>query len=230
MGGSNPAVVLRDANLDLVVDIIMFKRFGYCGQTCDAVKRLIVDEKIFNNVVEKLKDRVSKIIIGQPEDPKTQMGPLASKNQLIKLAAQVNSSVKMGAKVITEGKQSKNLKGAYYLPTILTNITREMPVWKEEVFGPVLPVVKFNNINEAIKMANDTSFGLSAQVYSENISIAKEIASELKAGNVDINGINHFKPFVPFGGCKDSGMGREHGKVGFHPTLTFRHITSAFFR
>lgn len=225
MGGSNPAIVFEDADLELVVDKIMFKRYAYCGQACDAVKRLIVHKKIFAEVINRLRVKVGAIVIGDPQDPKTQIGPLASKNQLEKLMRQVNISVKMGAKVIIGGKQPESLQGAYYLPTILTNIKKEMPVWKEEVFGPVLPIVQFDSKKEPIQLANDTPYGLSAQVYSKDLKKAQNITTELKAGSVDINGINHFKPFIPFGGFKESGMGKEHGKVGFHDLCQIKIVS-----
>lgn len=225
MGGSNPAIVFPDADLELLTDKILFKRFGYCGQTCDAVKRLLVHKNVFDEVVKKLKEKVAKIVVGLPEDPKTQMGPLASISQLERLIRQVATSKRLGAKVVIGGKQPEGLKGAYYPPTILINIKKEMPVWNEEVFGPVLPVVKFETVEQAIKMANDTNYGLSAQVYTKDIKKAQAIALELKAGNVDINGLNHFKPFIPFGGYKDSGMGREHGAVGFHELCQIKVIS-----
>ncbi|MCJ7740249.1 aldehyde dehydrogenase family protein [Candidatus Microgenomates bacterium] len=225
MGGSNPAIVFADADLDLMTDKIMFKRYAYTGQTCDAVKRLIVHKEVFTQVVDRLKARVAKIVIGDPQDPKTQMGPLTSKKQLEKLIKQVNTSVKMGAKVIIGARQPEYLKGAYYLPTILTGITGKMPVWKEEVFGPVLPIVQFESEEEAIKLANDTPYGLSAQVYTKDMKLAQKMAGELKAGSVDINGINHFRPFVPFGGYKESGMGKEHGKLGFHDLCRIKVIS-----
>jgi len=225
MGGSNPAIVFADADLDLVTEKIMFKRYAYNGQTCDAVKRLIVHKEVFTQVVDRLKARVAKIVIGDPQDPKTQMGPLTSKKQLEKLIKQVNTSVKMGTKVIIGVRQPEYLKGAYYLPTILTGITGKMPVWKEEVFGPVLPIVQFESEEEAVRLANDTPYGLSAQVYTKDMKLAQKMASELKAGSVDINGINHFRPFVPFGGFKESGMGKEHGKLGFHDLCRIKVIS-----
>lgn len=225
MGGSNPALVFGDANLDLVIDKIMFKRYAYNGQTCDAIKRLIVHKKIFAEVVYRLEGEVAKIIIGDPQNPTTQMGPLTSKKQLERLIKQVNSSLKMGAKVIIGGKQPTNLKGAYYLPTILTNVTRKMPVWNEEVFGPVLPIILFDNEEQAIQMANDTLYGLSAQIYSKDLRRAQKLVSELKVGSVDINGISHFKPFNPFGGYKESGIGREHGEAGFHELCQIKVIS-----
>lgn len=214
MGGSNPAIVLEDADPVLVADRVFAKRFMFCGQTCDAVKRLIVHKSIADDVVSRLKQKVEQVVVGDPEDLKITMGPLVSKKQRDILTDQVSDSITAGATCVVGGSPPESLQGAYYMPTILTNVTRSMPVWKEEVFGPVLAVVTFETEEESIVLANDSQYGLSAQVYSGNIDRAARIATEIKAGNVDINGANHFKPWCPFGGYKSSGMGREHGEYG----------------
>lgn len=225
MGGSNPAIVFEDADIDAMVGTIMFKRYAYCGQACDSVKRLIVEKTVFDQVVEKLKEKVEALTIGEPEDPKSEIGPVASEKQLQTLMRQVEKSVQMGAKIVTGGKQPEGLKGAYYLPTILTNLSKEMPVWREEVFGPVLPIVVFEDEAQAIRMANDSEYGLSAQIYTKDSKKAARVASELKDGNIDINGANHFKPWNPFGGYKASGMGREHGAYGMRELCQVKVIS-----
>ncbi|MDZ7587345.1 MAG: aldehyde dehydrogenase family protein [Patescibacteria group bacterium] len=160
LGGSNPGIVFEDVSVDKIVDKLYSKRFGFCGQTCDALKRLLVQESIYEEVVEKLTKRVEKTIVGQPEEEKTDMGPLVAKRQLDLLKDLVADALKKGAKIITGGKEPADLKGAYYLPTILTNIKDNMRVWKEEVFGPVLAIRKFKTEAEAIKLANDSVYGL----------------------------------------------------------------------
>ncbi len=214
MGGSNPAILFDDCDIEATIPVIKFKRFAYCGQTCDAVKRLFVHKKIVSQVVEALRLEVGKIVLGDPMDPKTEIGPLVSTVQRDLLAAQVADAVQKGAKIVAGGKKPDRI-GAYYLPTILTDITPEMRVWKEEVFGPVLIVMPFETEEQAIMLANDTRYGLSAQVYTKNPDSALRVASALKAGSIDMNGASHFKPFIPFGGYKASGMGREHGIHGF---------------
>lgn len=225
MGGSNPAIVFDDADREVTVDRIMFKRYEYCGQACDSVKRLIVHEKVFDDVVRLLKKKVEGINFDQPENIKTEMGPLVSKKQLDLLIKQVNDAIKKGAHVVTGGKRPDNLQGAYYLPTILTKVKKNMRVWNEEVFGPVLPIIKFKTEEEAIQLANDTEYGLGSQIYTKDTKRAQRLAEEIKAGGVDINGVNHFKPFNPFGGYKASGMGREHGKYGFHELCQIKVIS-----
>ena len=227
MGGSNPAIVFQDVDIDAMVNTIMFKRYAYCGQACDAVKRLIVHKDIIDEVVEKLKEKVEALVVGEPEDPKTEIGPLASKRQLETLIRQVDESVKMRAKIVVGGKQPEEFSGAYYLPTILTNISKDMPVWTEEVFGPVLPIVAFGDESQAIRMANDTVYGLSAQIYTKDLEKAARVAAELKDGSVDINGASHFKPWNPFGGYKASGIGREHGEFGLRELCQIKIISQA---
>ena len=215
MGGSNPVIIFDDVHVEAVVNKIYIKRFLNCGQVCDAMKRLIVQESIFSQVVDRMKKIVETKKVGDPKDAKTDIGSLVAKRQLELLESQVEDSVKKGAKIITGGKRPKNLKGAYYLPTIMTNITKDMRVWKEETFGPVLAVLSFKTEKEAIELANNTSYGLGAQVYTKNTAKALRVASEIEAGTVDINNGNHWQACTPFGGYKESGMGREHGNYGF---------------
>lgn len=215
MGGSNPAIVFDNINIDDIIPRLHFKRFLNDGQVCDAVKRLIVHEDIFKEVVDKFKKHLLTKKVGDPEDPKTDLGSLVAKRQLELLESQVKDATDKGAKVICGGKRPNGLKGAYYLPTILTNIKFDMRVWKEEVFGPVLPIVSFKTEEEAIKLANDTNYGLGAVIFSKDVKRAERVAKNIRAGNIDINSGNHWMPQTPFGGYKDSGMGREHGRIGF---------------
>ncbi len=158
MGGSNPGIVFEDADVDRFIDKLYMKRFRVCGQTCDALKRLIIHESLFSQVVNKLKAKIEEKIVGDPEDPKTDIGSLVAKRQLELLEAQVNDAVKKGAKVVIGGKPA-DMKGAYYMPTILANITKDMRVWNEEVFGPVLTVIPFKTDEHATKLANHTRYG-----------------------------------------------------------------------
>lgn len=225
MGGSNPAIVFEDADLDLAANAITSKRFMFSGQTCDADKRIIVHKSVYKEFFEKFKMKIKSIAVGDPDDEKTQMGPLVSEKQLKLLDAQVKDAIKKGAKVITGGQRPKGFEGAYYLPTILTNVTNKMRVWNEEVFGPVIPVVTFSEDGEAVRLANDTEYGLGSQIFTKDLKRAERIAKLIKAGNVDINGIGHFKPYNPFGGYKMSGMGREHGTTGFRELCQIKVVS-----
>lgn len=225
MGGSNPAIVFEDADLDKVITTIMFKRYSFAGQTCDAVKRLIVHEAVYDQLISLLKDKVTAIKVGDPEDATIDMGPLVSQKQLNILERQVAVSVEEGAIAAVGGKRPESLKGAYYEPTILTKVTPSMAVWRDEVFGPVLPIISFKDEQEAIRLANDTAYGLGSQVYTVDKARALRVASEIKAGSVDINGTNRFKPYNPFGGYKDSGVGREHGVYGLRELCQIKVVS-----
>ncbi len=224
LGGSNPAVVFEDVDVDALVGTLYTGRFMNCGQVCDATKRLIVHKSIHGDLVKKLEERLVIVKIGDPEDVATQLGSLVAKRQLELLEAQVADAVTKGAWVVVGGKRPEHLKGAYYMPTILTNVKRTMRVWKEEVFGPVLPIVSFQTEEEAITLANDTLYGLGAQVFSKELDRAVRVANQINAGCVDINEGNHWQPCTPFGGYKGSGKGREHGKHGFQELCQIKVI------
>lgn len=224
LGGSNPAVVFEDVNIDAIIGTLYTGRFMNCGQVCDATKRLIVHKSIYGALVKKLEERLASVKIGDPEDEATQLGSLVAKRQLEFLETQVADAVARGAKVVIGGSRPTGLRGAYYLPTILTNVKRKMMVWKDEVFGPVLPIVSFQTEEEAIALANDTPYGLGAQVFSKDIGRAIRVANKINAGCVDVNEGNHWQPCTPFGGCKGSGKGREHGKHGFQELCQIKVI------
>ena len=215
LGGSAPGIVFADANLDEVIEVIYGNRFTNCGQMCDALKRLIVHKSIFDEVVERLKKKLESLKVGNAEDEATDIGPLVAKRQLELLEEQVKDAVGKGAKIVTGGKRPEKLNGAFYEPTILTNVTTNMRVWQEEVFGPVLPIVSFETDAQAVKMANDTKYGLGSYVYTKDKGKALEVASQIDAGMVSINTASYINACSPFGGYEDSGIGREHGKFGF---------------
>lgn len=216
LGGSDPAIVFEDADLDLVTEEIFNTRFRNCGQICCATKRLIVHESLLETVTEKLSNMLKNKTIGPALNERTDIGPLVSKKQLDTLIPQVEDARDKGANIIIGGKQPENLNGAYYEPTIITNVTKDMKVWHEEIFGPVLPIVAFREYSEAIELANDTEYGLGASVYTTNAKRAKRAALDINAGMVKTNQNIYNKPCNPFGGYKSSGLGRENGKIGFH--------------
>lgn len=225
MGGSNPVIVFADADLDKAAASIAVKRFMFGGQTCDADKRLIVEKSVEKELVQKLKTIIEAIVVGDPEKPATHMGPLVAKRQLILLKAQLKDALDKGSKIVAQAPLDKSLKGAYFPPTLLVNIKPSMRVWREEVFGPILPMMTFKTEAEAVKMANETEFGLGSQVFTTDLKKAQRVASQIGAGNVDINGVGHFKPMSPFGGYKLSGMGREHGVHGMRELCQVKVIT-----
>ncbi len=225
-GGSALGIVFNDADVEGVLSTIYLNRFLNCGQMCDALKRLIVQKEVSQKVIRKLKERLEEAKVGKPEDKRTELGPLVSEKQLRTLQSQVDDAVKKGAKVICGGKQPKGLSGPYYEPTLLTNINRSMRVWKEETFGPVLPIITFRNEKEAIKLGNDTKYGLGAYVFTKDKEKALRVASKLASGMVGINNSLYFRPTNPFGGYKNSGIGREHGKYGFYDLCQIKVISA----
>nr|MBP9691368.1 aldehyde dehydrogenase [Candidatus Woesebacteria bacterium] len=212
LGGSAPGIIFADADLEVAVENVCFNRLLNQGQCCDGLKRAIVEERIVGEVVEKLKVQFESKKVGNAEDANTQIGPLVAKRQLDLLVSQVEDAKSKGATVVTGGNSlEKELGGAYFQPTILTNVTPDMRVWNEEVFGPVLPIMTFKTEEEAIKLANDTAYGLGSYLYAKDKGVIERVSSAIEAGMVSVNGINYVMPFNPFGGYKASGFGREHG-------------------
>lgn len=224
LGGSAPGIVFKDADLDVVVETVFINRFGNCGQICDGLKRLIVHESVANEFIMKMKAKLTSMKVGSPIDEDTNIGPLVAQRQLDFLEGQVQDALENGAEVVLGGKKPAHLEGVYYLPTILTGVTREMRVWSEEVFGPVLPIMSFKTYAEAIELANDTPYGLGGYVFTNDKELGDKVAGEIKTGMVSINGAFYVIPDDPFGGCKMSGLGREHGKWGIHELTNVKVI------
>jgi succinate-semialdehyde dehydrogenase / glutarate-semialdehyde dehydrogenase len=227
LGGSDPCIIFDDVDIPQAAQTIYDARFQNCGQSCDALKRLIVHESIFDEVVSEMKKLVESKQVGDPLDKKTEIGSLVAKRQLILLQEQVEDALEKGSKVITGGKSPQTLKGSFFEPTLLTNITKDMRVWNEEVFGPVLPIMKFKTEEEAIDLANDTVYGLTSRVISKDIERARRVASKINAGTVQINQGSRWLSCNPFGGYKKSGIGREHGVVGFRELTQIKVISES---
>lgn len=215
MGGSNPCLVFEDADISNAVETIYQGRFINNGQACDAIKRLLVHESVFDEVVSELNNRVQEAKVGDPLDKNTNLGSLAAERQLNLLQEQVKDATDKGAKVICGGKTPEDLNGAFYEPTLLTGITKDMRVYYEEVFGPVLSIIKFNTEEEAIEIANGSIYGLGSRIITQDMERAKRVASKMDTGTVEINNADRWVSGNPFGGYKKSGMGREHGVAGF---------------
>lgn len=213
-GGSAAGIVFEDADIDSVLDAIYINKFANAGQICDGQKRLIVHENKFDEVCEKLTQYLQKKKIGNPLSATTEIGPLVSPSQLEKLEAQVSDAIQKGAKLLCGGKRIPLDNGNYYEPTLLTTITNDMRVYHEEIFGPVLPIMTFRTFEEAIRIANDTQYGLGGYVYTTNRKIFHKTARMLKTGMVAWNNLYYLKPSNPFGGYKKSGMGKNNGTFG----------------
>lgn len=213
LGGSDPFVVMDSANLDKTVRNAMMSRMSNAGQACNAAKRFIVMEELYDEFVEKFSAAASAITPGDAQDDKTFMGPLSSLQAVDSLAAQVDDAVSKGATVRAGGKRIEG-DGAYYEPTVLTGVTPEMRAFQEELFGPVAVVYKVASEKEAVELANNSTFGLGASVHTSDHDKAVRIAHRLEAGMVYINKAVGSSAELPFGGVKRSGVGRELGKYG----------------
>lgn len=224
LGGSDPFLILKDADLDKAAKVAAASRFNNCGQVCVAAKRIIVVHQVLAEFTERLKQEALKITVGDPLDLKTEMGPMARGDLRKELHNLVEKSDSMGAQVLCGGKLNSK-KGFFYHPTVMINISEKMPVYQEELFGPVATVIAVRDELEAIKIANETNFGLGAVVFTEDIERGEEIAhKELQAGNCFVNSLVKSDPRLPFGGIKDSGYGRELGEFGIREFVNVKTI------
>ncbi|MGG7033830.1 MAG: NAD-dependent succinate-semialdehyde dehydrogenase [Flavobacterium sp.] len=210
LGGSNAFIVCEDADLDKTVSIAVNARMQNAGQSCIAAKRFLVHENIYDQFLERFKTAISQLKTGDPMNPETQIGSLARIDLAEELERQVQKSVEMGAQIILGGKRN----GAFYEPTILAQITPEMPVFKEETFGPVVALLSFSTLDEAIALSNQSDFGLGVSIFTTDISQIKTRIHEFNEGAVFINDLVKSDPRLPFGGIKKSGYGRELAKEG----------------
>ena len=213
LGGSAPGIVFEDADVDKVIKGMYGKKFSTMGQLCHALKRLIVHESLFDKVVNGLKEIAESQVIGNPMNRETTMGPLVNEAQLNKLMDQLEDAKNKGAKVICGGNRPVAGEN-YFEATIVTNVTKDMRIWNEEVFGPVLPVVSFKDEEEAIKLANDTIYGLGSYIYTTDIEKFERVSKRINSGMVGFNNVAYSAPYNPFGGTKRSGIGRTRGKWG----------------
>ena len=212
LGGKSPVVVFKDARKDNAINGIMASIFGATGQSCIAGSRLYLQEDIYQDYLDELKKRTEAIIIGDPLSTTTQLGPLATLKQLKNIQEKIQQTIEQGGKIITGGKKVNSLKNGYYFePPIIECDNHNLPVAENELFGPVLSVMKFKNEDQAIELMNDNSFGLAAGIFTENNGIAMRVSKAVKAGIIFVNTYRLISPVAPFGGFKNSGYGRESG-------------------
>ncbi|MDW3626806.1 MAG: aldehyde dehydrogenase family protein, partial [Nitrososphaeraceae archaeon] len=222
LGGSDPFIVCADADIEKASTGAVKGRFINCGQSCIASKRFIVVKNIANEFIEKFIQKTEKLKVGDPSSDDTDIGPLVNAKALKTIDSQVNDSIKEGAEVFIGGEQMGS-KGYFYKPTILGNTTPNMRIVNEEVFGPVAPILIAENEKEAIKLANDSEFGLGASIWTKDLENAEVLSNIIKSGIVSVNNVVVSDPRVPFGGIKKSGFGRELSRYGM---LEFVNIKS----
>jgi acyl-CoA reductase-like NAD-dependent aldehyde dehydrogenase len=212
LGGKSPMVIFDDVEMENAVNGVLLSIFSATGQSCVAGSRLIVHESIYEELLAKVAARAAKIRIGDPLDDDSQMGPLATPAQLERIERTVANAVANGGTLIHGGRVPEGMdKGWYYEPTIVACPNQDLDIVREEMFGPVLSVLKFKDEGEAVRLANDTRFGLAAGVFTRDIGRALRVTKALRTGIVWVNTYRVVSPMVPFGGFKDSGHGRESG-------------------
>jgi phenylacetaldehyde dehydrogenase len=208
LGGKSPVVVLEDADLGLAIPGAAWAIFGNHGQNCCAGSRLYVHRNIYEEVVAGVADIARAIKLGPGLDPNTEMGPLVSKRQQERVVAYIDSAIEQGAEVLAGGGALEH-PGCYVKPTVIANTHEGMTACREEIFGPVLMAMQFDDTEEVVSRANSSNYGLGASVWSQNISRVHQLIPQLKAGTVWVNTHNVLDLAMPFGGVKDSGVGAE---------------------
>jgi acyl-CoA reductase-like NAD-dependent aldehyde dehydrogenase len=227
LGGKGPVVVLDDADLDAAVDAALFGCWLYSGQMCESGTRLFLPESIHDEFVERMITRAKTIKQGDPSDFDTDMGPVVSAVQRDRILSYIEIGKKEGAKIVLGGGPPEGPefeKGFWIAPTIFTDVTNDMRIAREEIFGPVLSVIKYTDVDDAIRMANDTIYGLSAAVWSSDYERALDVANQIQAGTVWVNDHHMVNVGLPFGGYKQSGLGRELGPGALDEYTEAKHI------
>jgi succinate-semialdehyde dehydrogenase / glutarate-semialdehyde dehydrogenase len=223
LGGSDPFVVMPSADLDQAVATAVTARMINNGQSCIAAKRFIIHEKIYDEFLKKFVAGVAAIRIGDPMDENTQLGPLATAAIREDLDKQVKASVAAGARVLTGGKKIEQ-PGFFYAPTVLADIPSNAPAASEELFGPVASVFKANDLNDAIRIANGTTFGLGASAWTRDAIERDRFVADIESGLLFINGMVASDSRLPFGGVKHSGFGRELGEFGIREFVNIKSV------
>ncbi|MCY9376638.1 succinate-semialdehyde dehydrogenase [Bacillus sp. T17B1] len=227
LGGHAPLIVDEDANIDLAVEQAMVSKYRNAGQTCVCANRLIVHESIKEEFAEKLSEQVSKLKVGNGLEEGVNVGPIINKRGFEKIVSQIDDAVEKGAKVLAGGTYDRNDdKGCYFVnPTVLADVDTSMNIMHEETFGPVAPIVTFSDIDEAIQLANDTPYGLAAYFFTENYRRGIYISENLEYGIIGWNDGGPSAVQAPFGGMKESGIGREGGSEGIEPYLETKYMS-----
>lgn len=225
LGGSDPYVVLEDADISRAVESCVTSRMINAGQSCIAAKRFIVVSSVYDEFLATFTERMRGVVMGDPTDPATDIGPLASVAMREGLHAQVTRSVQQGARLVLGGEVPAGV-GAYYPPTLLADVAPAMPAYEEELFGPVASVIRAESEADAIRIANDSPFGLGGAVFTRDVDRGLRIArDDIQAGTCIVNGFVKSDPRLPFGGVKESGYGRELSRFGIHEFVNVKVVS-----
>ena len=227
LGGKSPNIILDDADVELAVDGSLWSVFMHSGQACESGTRLFVPDGIYDEFMDRLLYRASCLRVGLPADPETDLGPLISPAQLRQVERYIELGLAEGATPALLGSRPRDpalANGNFITPTVFTDVRNDMRIAQEEIFGPVLSVIRYESLEDAIRQANDTIYGLAAGVWSRSIERAVEVANSLRAGTVWINDFHIISAEAPFGGYKQSGVGRELGLWGLHEYTQLKHV------
>jgi vanillin dehydrogenase len=222
MGGKSPLIVLKDADVDYAVDTACFGIFTHQGQICMAGSRIIVEAPIYETFLRRFAAKAKTLQVGDPRDPHTVIGPLIRSSQCQMIDRKIKEAVAAGARVLTGGTYEAN----FYQPTVVADVTPNMAAFRDELFGPVAAVTRADNADHTLALANNSSYGLSSAILTNDLQLAMRFALELEAGMVHLNGPTvHDEPTVPFGGVKDSGSGREGGRWSVEEMTEVKWVT-----
>jgi succinate-semialdehyde dehydrogenase / glutarate-semialdehyde dehydrogenase len=223
LGGNDPMIVFEDADLEKVVDGIIASRIRNCGQSCNAAKRYILHKNIEAKIIEKLIVKLDSLLIGDPLNRETDLGPIATKQSLVDVLGQISDTVGGGAELVYGGSKIDR-EGNFMVPAILRSVKPGMRAFDEEVFGPVITITTFETAEEAVNLANNSQYGLGASIWTADIELAKSLIPQIEAGNVYVNGVVRGDPKMPFGGVKMSGFGREFGEYGIKEFVNIKSV------
>ncbi len=225
LGGKSPNIVFADADFDKAIEGCLFAIYFNQGQVCCAGSRLFVEDSIYDKFVETFVQRAKQIRVGNPLETDTQMGALVSKDQMEKVLAYIEKGQKEGAKLLTGGKQRTDLPGYFIEPTVFAEVKNDMCIAKEEIFGPVVSIIRFKGEEDVVRQANDTIYGLASAVWTRDLTKAHRVARAIQAGTVWVNCYNQLPNESPFGGYKQSGIGRE---LGIHALELYTQVKNVY--
>jgi succinate-semialdehyde dehydrogenase/glutarate-semialdehyde dehydrogenase len=226
LGGKDAMVVLGDANLENAARAAVWGGFANAGQACASIERCYVHESIAREFTERVVDETRKLKVGPPEGEAVDVGSMTNERQLRIVEEHIQDAVEQGARIETGGRRVENTGGWFHEPTVVTNVDHSMDLMRDETFGPVLPIMTFKTDDEAVRLANDSIYGLTASVFTSDIGRGRRIAERIDAGTVMINEVvyTHAIAQTPWGGVKQSGYGRTHGKPGLLELVSAQHI------
>jgi betaine-aldehyde dehydrogenase len=228
LGGKSAAIILEDADLDSTLPMLIFSGLMNCGQACVGQTRILAPRSRYDEVVEKVSAGVAAMKVGLPDDPAAMIGPLISEKQRDRVEGYIHKGVEEGARIVTGGGRPEGLDSGWFVqPTVFADVDNAMTIAQEEIFGPVLVVIPFDTEEDAVRIANDSVYGLAGSVYTTDIPKAMEIASKIRTGTYGVN-MYAFDPGAPFGGYKNSGIGRENGPEGIEAYCQAKSVLLPF--